>query len=367
MHKMKAYDKIDWHRVVRYVSGEYAPEDEADLRAWIAEDQRRAALASELRQVWNATERAPAERDVDAAWTAVNEQLYSEKPAHQEPFARQSHRAKRPPKRGLRRSAGSWYSVSAGALIIAAIAFIAVSLYDNSFTKTATQEAKVFTTEKGQRATIRLADGSRVRLNVDSKLTLPPDFADSTREVMLEGEAYFDVARDVARPFIVKAGEASVRVLGTSFNVEAYAGEERVQVAVAEGEVALKADESERQDTVVLRPRQLGVASGRHLQAVRHGVDLLRYVAWTKGKLVFTDAPFEEVRRKLSRWYDLQVEMQGPPGTVDRLNATFDNAPLSQILKAVGAALDLEYSYDRSEGIVTFYRSGGEEASSSKA
>ena len=367
MHKMKAYDEIDWRRVVRYVFGEYAPEEEAGLQAWIAEDQTRATLASELRQVWKATEGSSAERDVDAAWKAVRGQLASERPAERGSALDRPRRGRRSTLRRSRRAGRSWFGAAAGAVIIAAIAFITMLLHDNPFTQVPSPQAKVFTTEKGQRATVHLSDGTRVRLNVDSKLTLPSDFANSTREVMLEGEAYFDVARDTTRPFIVQAGEASVHVLGTSFNVEAYTGERQVQVAVAEGEVALKAGASERQDTVVLKPQQLGVASGRHLQAVRHGVALSSYLAWTKGKLVFRDAPLDEVSRKLSRWYDLRVETQVPPGTVDRLNATFDSLPLSQILKAVGAALGLEYTYDRSKGTVTFYRSGGEEAPSSEA
>ena len=163
------------------------------------------------------------------------------------------------------------------------------------------------------------------------------------------------MAEDATRPFVVHAQHASVRVLGTAFVVQAYTDEPAMEVAVAEGQVALRPDGLEQDTAVVLEPRQLGVVSATgSLRAVHREVDLTPYLAWTKGRLVFNDAPFGEVIRRLERWYDLRIDVQVPTGRIDRLDATFEEVTANHVLNAIAAALDLQYTKDRRT--VTFYR-----------
>jgi ferric-dicitrate binding protein FerR (iron transport regulator) len=151
-------------------------------------------------------------------------------------------------------------------------------------------------------------------------------------------------------------------VLGTSFNVEAYPDDGKTQVAVAEGEVALRSnagskmsrDSAAASTEVQLRSQSLGIATQQGLHAVRRGVDLSGRLAWTEGRLVFEDASLEEVARRLERWYGLQVEVQVSPDNVVGLNATFKDESLSEVLQSIAVALELKY--ERERDTVTFFR-----------
>lgn len=357
--EMKSRHEIDWHRLVRYLSGEYESGNEEELQEWIVDDEDRARLMDELNHVWKATEEPVPPRDVEAAWQEVRGKLHCEEHLHQD----DSDAGQRPAQsaKGTRssvqrsRTYRRFLRVAVVVGLVAITALLSVFLLRKSRLVSPSSDARVFTTEKGQRAAIRLADGTQVHLNVDSRLTLSAEeFATGRREVHLEGEAYFEVADDANRPFIVHSEGATAEVLGTAFDVKAYASDKEVQVAVTEGKVALRPGQPGIQDTVLLRPHHLGVVSGQRVQAVHRGVDLSSQLAWKDGQLVFKDAPFSEVTQKLERWYDLRVEAGVAPAEVDRLNATFDDESLGETLQAVAAALDLQYEQDGRA--VTFYR-----------
>lgn len=367
---MKSRHDIGWHRIVRYLTGEYASEEEEELQAWIVEDAKRARRVDELKQIWDATTRPVPPRDVDAAWREVKEKLQRKKGPQEAPASPQQ-RSQSPNGRNTRASKRSsrsrWQPLFRGAAvlgIVAVTALLTVFLLKEPGLGLSSAEEKVFTTEEGQRAVVQLSDGSKVHLNVDSRLVLSEEFDTGRREVHLKGEAYFEVTEAADRSFVVRIEGATVEVLGTAFDVRSYADDEERRVAVSKGNVALRSQQAETKDTVLLGARQLGVIAGRHVQVIRRGVDLSQELAWKEGKLVFADAPFDEVTRKLERWYDLHIEMQVTPEEVDRLNATFDDESVGAALKAVAAGLDLRYR--RNGRTVVFYREGRAPARSAR-
>lgn len=235
-------------------------------------------------------------------------------------------------------------------------AFAVTMVYDVSSVTDQKTAPKVFTTKPGQQATVRLGDGSKVRLNADSRLKVMPGFGDRNRAVRLTGEAYFEVARDTTRSFVVRTKGARATALGTAFNVEAYAESSAREVAVEEGIVSLRSDQESKKDTVHLRANHLGKVYGPHLQTLRDGAAVHNRMAWTEGELVFSDASFDEVTRRLERWYNAEIRSQVSIGKVDRLNASFHEKSLGEVVGATSAALDLMY---RREGkVVVFYRKG---------
>lgn len=160
-------------------------------------------------------------------------------------------------------------------------------------------------TPRGGEYGVTLADGTVVRLNAASELRYPVTFTGGHREVYLSGEAYFEVATDSARPFVVNAGAARVRAYGTEFNVNAYPGA-GTRAVLVEGSVGVSGVESPEER--MLRPSQLAVYDGRgELQEVRD-VDVFPYIAWKEGQFVFTDENLERILEVLSRWYDVDVE-----------------------------------------------------------
>ncbi len=230
------------------------------------------------------------------------------------------------------------------------------------------QEADTFTTHESERAIIRLTDGTRVQLNVDSRLTVPPDFGHITRTIELKGEAFFEVATDSTRPFVVHSREVTTRVLGTAFDVNAYPEEEETQVVVSEGKVSLRThadadgdgeEDRSSEEGVVLTKQQMARITRGGTRIFRQKSDLVQHLAWMEGHLVLRKAPFEEVVRKVERWYDLEISlaegMEIPPG---HLNSRFaEDQPLDEVLSVVATAFGLEYQ--RRQKHVTLSSSGG--------
>lgn len=150
-----------------------------------------------------------------------------------------------------------------------------------------------------------LADGTEVWINADSKLKFPVDFIGDKREVFLEGEAYFEVAKDRQHPFIVNTSRGAVQVLGTGFNVRDYREEAKVVTTLVNGSVAY-CPEKYPEKTVVLKPGfQLEDVEGGDLQARK--VDVVMYAGWKDGKYVFENTSLEEIMQVLAKWYDVAV------------------------------------------------------------
>lgn len=212
---------------------------------------------------------------------------------------------------------------------------------------------QVFKTHRGERSTIRLADGSTVTLNADSRLTVPASFGESDRTLYLEGQGYFEVADRSGQAFTVETELATVRVTGTEFDVDSYPGTGHVQVVVATGEVWVRSADDATPDSIVLKPRDVGLVFGAGEKVVRRSVDVHRYLAWREGRLLFDNASFENVARNLERWYELDVDTRRVPDSVDGLTASFNSEPVEEVLDVISMALNLTYQKDGNQ--VVFY------------
>jgi ferric-dicitrate binding protein FerR (iron transport regulator) len=195
-------------------------------------------------------------------------------------------------------------------------------------------------TDPGERATIRMTDGTQVTLNVDSRLRIA-DESDSARRVFLEGEAYFDVASG-ERPFIVHVKEAMVNVHGTAFDVKSYPEERQVQVAVAEGVVSLHPDQQTSTGTRLTKG-QLGHISGKGSLVATEKVDVKKYLGWTEDQIVFEDASLLVVARRLARWYGMSFEINDPSIETLRLTARLNSASMRDVMDVVSTTLGICY------------------------
>jgi ferric-dicitrate binding protein FerR (iron transport regulator) len=197
------------------------------------------------------------------------------------------------------------------------------------------------TVPRGGQFNIVLPDGSHVWLNAASSLRFPTAFAGKQRVVELQGQGYFEVAKDVARPFIVKVNTTEVQVLGTRFDVMAYADEKSLNTTLLEGAVRMKQGTFQQQ----LSPGQQAVldyASGR--MSVRP-VDVDEVVAWKTGFFEFDNAAITVIMRQLSRWYDIEVSYKEHNSSRLFGGRISRNLPLSEILhmlEANGAKFSLE-------------------------
>lgn len=176
---------------------------------------------------------------------------------------------------------------------------------------TAAVEYHTLTTPRGGQYRIQLPDGTAVWLNAASSITYPTAFTEKVRAVIITGEAYFEVAANTRQPFRVDVnGKASVEVLGTRFNVNAYTDENSIRTTLVDGSVRV----NHQQASVVLKPGQQAAISETGLQLLEHP-DLDMAIAWKNGSFQFEHAHLKEVLRQMARWYDVTVVYE--PGSAD--------------------------------------------------
>ncbi|MET0464596.1 MAG: FecR domain-containing protein [Chitinophagaceae bacterium] len=186
-------------------------------------------------------------------------------------------------------------------------------IYDNVSDSPTASYYNTISTPKGRFFQIVLPDQTKVWLNAASSLRYPTAFAANERRVEIDGEAYFEVAKNPTAPFIVKVNdETSVRVLGTHFNINAYTNEEEIRTTLLEGSVQV----SGKSNQATIRPGQQAKISRNSDNTVRiaESVNIDKVMAWKNGSFNFEDATLEEVMHQLERWYDIDVVYeQGVP------------------------------------------------------
>jgi ferric-dicitrate binding protein FerR (iron transport regulator) len=199
---------------------------------------------------------------------------------------------------------------------------------------------------------ITLADGSMVVLHADSRLEYPAAFSGGTREVTLVGEAYFDIRRDTARPFIIHSGSLRTTVLGTAFNIRAYEHSPEVTVSVTRGKVKVET-EQERKLLAVLTPDQQVVYNNMVATAVRQPVVADSAIQWVRKDMVFENQPFSQVAQTLSSRYHINIRFKDPELEKCLIRASFKGTePLDVVLSVVCTIRNASYTLDDDNNIL---------------
>ena len=181
-----------------------------------------------------------------------------------------------------------------------------------------TQAYNTFSTPKGSTYQVLLPDGTKVWLNTGSSIRYPVVFSDHKRRVSIRGEAYFEVAHDTSKPFFLDANGSIIEVLGTRFNVSAYADEKQTTTTLVEGSVHV----SKNGNNVRLQPGQQAVVDQVTGAIRRSTADIRSAIAWKDGYFRFNDESIEDIVEKISRWYDIEaVEYEGQFS--DRFSGTY--------------------------------------------
>lgn len=157
---------------------------------------------------------------------------------------------------------------------------------------------------RGGEYKLELADGTLVWLNSDSELRYPVKFAGSQRDVWLKGEGYFEVSKNPEKPFRVVVDDMIVKVLGTSFNINAYKDRGNILTTLVSGKVDIQ--DMSGKSLVVMSPNQQVDFRHGKISSVQE-VDITRFVSWIDGKFYFNDMTLENIMSQLQRWYDIEV------------------------------------------------------------
>ncbi|RXK86160.1 FecR family protein [Filimonas effusa] len=199
-------------------------------------------------------------------------------------------------------------------------------------------------TPRSRQFHLTLADGTQVWLNSASAIRYPVSFTAEKRLVEVTGEAYFEVAADPAKPFIVRVnGKAEVEVLGTAFNINAYDNEANIRTTLLQGAVAVSA--ATVSEKVRLHPGQQAKLTSNNIQVVEN-VAVDKVIAWKNGKFNFEGLSFAEISRELERWYDIEIIFEGKMPDKAIWGGMSKDVPLSGVLEYF-KGLDIRY---RQEG-----------------
>lgn len=224
------------------------------------------------------------------------------------------------------------------------------------------QQATVFiekSTSRGQKSYIVLKDGSKVTINAESKILFDKEFGITNRDITLEGEAYFEVAKNKDLPFNVTVNSITTTALGTSFNINAYEDEPYLAISLVSGKVEVvnkKNKKDSDNEKVFLEPGQVYRASNAEDQITEViPFDNKRVVAWKDNILYFDNTEMKELISEVERWYDVKIivvnpnRMAGIQGT-----GQFDNESLENVLRVLSYSLKFDYERDGNQVEIEF-------------
>jgi ferric-dicitrate binding protein FerR (iron transport regulator) len=203
---------------------------------------------------------------------------------------------------------------------------------------------QTISSRQGMVSQFLLADGTRVWLNSGSELQFPNRFVGDSREVKLRGEAYFEVVKNENQPFHVNAGKLNVEVLGTSFDVANYKDEKREEVILVEGKVRLAVKQGDKlTERGTLNPGQMGVYCDSTGKVRTEEVSVDKYIAWRYGNLIFRDDKMEDVVKRLSRWFNVEIHINDPEINSYIYKASFRNENLLQVLNLLKISAPIDF------------------------
>lgn len=196
---------------------------------------------------------------------------------------------------------------------------------------------------KGQKSRITLPDGSTVWLNSDSRITYVNKFVD-TRNIVLEGEAFFEVKKDSLRPFIVHANGLLTKALGTSFNIRAYKNK-KVEVGLVTGKIAVSLELDKENTKIIDAPMGKAVLDITNKEINISSYSDLDFYKWTDRILVFKAADFDEIKETLERWYDVDITIHNPKRKIS-YTGKFKKESLERILERMAFVEKFSFHID---------------------
>ncbi|PIB29654.1 hypothetical protein BFP77_05770 [Maribacter sp. 4U21] len=225
-------------------------------------------------------------------------------------------------------------------------------VYQNTSSDKDNQKQNLLTVPYGKRLEIEFSDGTIAYLNAGSSIKYPIRFGKSTaRNVVLSGEAFFEVSRDTLRPFVVStANNFDVKVLGTKFNISNYPEDQTTDVVLVEGSVGLHSDNLEAD--VILEPGLKGSFDRLKGKISTKPVITKVYTSWINGELIFRNMTFDNLLKKLERHYNVTIINQNSEFSNKRLNANFGDEPIEIVLKYFKNTYGIAYTINKNTIII---------------
>lgn len=326
----------------KFKAGKCSPEEVRKILLWYQSEEAETSFSFELENYWNEEHDLPF-LDKDNVYDQVRRKIGSkriEKDRNRNPI----------PKHAVSQNKGGFrYHKKLVVGIIMLLISVPLLFFKTEIFEAPPQETNINwmsrETAFGQRYSLTLPDGTVVKLNSGSRIHYPETFSDSLRLVEFEGEAFFEVAKDTAKPFVIRSGNVNTMVLGTSFNLNTTAAAESFELAVVTGSVKVFYNLKEQcLEERYINPNQSAVLDHKSKTFQVQGFDPATVLAWVDGTLIFDNSSFEDIINTLEKWYGVQIDTSSlsrklPTG----YTGNYKDKSLETVLKGISFVLDFKY------------------------
>ncbi|WP_137402511.1 FecR family protein [Echinicola rosea] len=325
--------------LLKYLAGTASQMEKVAVVDWLKTDEGKAQLESLMQEEWEKEHNEVREDEVEKMLTGIHLQM-----------------GRAVPHKNLSRSKHyDWGKVLRIAASVALVSLLTVLLYKQlDYTAPKMPEAfKTYTKQAraGEKLKLRLPDKTFVILNSNSTISYTSEFGKATREVELDGEAFFEITPDKERPFMVRAGKVVVTALGTAFNTENRGSD--VSVALTEGKVSVENDVEGDAESVILIPGQIASIDRNMIGKLTvETFDLEDVTAWKEGRIHFRSKPLGEILADLEEWYGVEIKLAKGINAARKVSGTFNNENLENVLKGLTFSLGFEYRIDNEQVIL---------------
>lgn len=356
MLRGKAYDT---NIIIRFLMNEASEQDIEQLQSWIDQDKAFKNHFEQIQETWN---RIELEKDLDEAKIDRDFQKVLDK-----------IEGRKEKKSGNSLSINRWIFKVAAVFLIG----FTLSWFLFNYQLPSAEQTTIYNsieTPKGSNTIINLPDGSKITLNAESKLRYPEKFSGRKRQVYLEGEAFFEIAKDPQRQFIVMTPDLAVKVHGTKFNIKSYPEENTVETTLVEGAISLyKTDQKGKLigKEIKMEPNQqivlykgASINESDETQSVTklevpevikpklmlsRRIDTDRFTSWKDGTLIIKSEPLEKLAITLERRYNVTIHFEEERIKQFRFTGTIENETIEQVLAAIKLASSIDYQMDERE------------------
>lgn len=333
------YPDID-RLISLYLSHRASESEKRELEEWLRASAVNREVFERLKKIWSMSSHDGYHADMDKVrdqiWIAGTEQ---------------QHRVKAPVQRTV--DVFFWSKVAATFLIFLLGAWLLSYLNkENTVLPPETVAMVEKVTPPGCRLAHRLPDGTKVWLNAGSSLYYPEKFADALRLVHLIGEAFFEVAKDQQRPFIVESANIRTQALGTAFNIHAYPEGHIIKIALLEGKVRVQ--DVDQLQTTILSPGEELLIPKDNTDFSRQHFSYENTFGWKEGILIFDGADFDSFRSTIEKWYGVKVEVKGTPPVDWHIRARYQDENLRHVLRDICFNKNIKFDLHDKNVLITF-------------
>jgi transmembrane sensor len=315
--------------IAKYLAGELSKKELVEIEEWINKDPGNEKKFLEFKWIWELTGQVKESKsiDIELARSKVIKKLHG--------FGRQKN----------------FLTFITKVAAILFLPLLITSLVYLFYTRSSAGIQEFYSEINVSYGTVTqfvLSDGTNVWLNSGSHFEYPTQFTGASREVYLEGEAYFEVAES-RKPFVVRTRQIEVVAEGTSFNVLAYPDDDRILTTLVEGEVTLYKLIPDSKPVIMteLKPNEKATYLPVKNEVTVSITDAEKYISWKEGKLIFNNDSFEEIVRKLGRWYNTDIRLIDPELRTYSYTATFTDETLLQVLELLEKSAPITYTYSQ--------------------